>query len=518
MGTRSYVFGHFHLDADRGILLREGAVVVLGARAFAVLHALLSAEGQVVTKSELMTAGWPTSVVEESNLSVQIAALRKLLGPSADGGDWIATVSRIGYRFIGAMRVAGRPIEDPSNAPSADPARKTSIVALPFVNLSRDLDQEYFADGITEDVIMALSRFRWFVVIARNTSFAYKGKVVDVRQVARELGVAYVLEGSVRRSADRVRISAQLVDGSSGSPVWADRYDFDLVDMLTVQDRITEQVAGAIEPAMLKTDSDHSAARRADQNISGWEMVRRGTWYFHQLTRETHWRARALFREAKRVDDELPDAHAWLARVSAGMVAYAWSDSPQADLREGIDAAVRAIRLDEQNPYGHYGLAVTSIHSDDLERATRAVCRAIDLSPSFALGYIVLGMARLFSGNAEDAIEPLQHGFRLNPYDPQNFVWYNILALAQFCAGRPEEALASTVKAAQSRPTWRPTYLKMACCHLALGQVEQAHACLKQPGLEDSPADGLGPFKRRQHRRVEEMQAMLWKAGLNDRL
>jgi TolB-like protein len=515
MATQSYVFGPFRLDAERGILFRDGGVVALGSRAFAVLHALVSAEGRVVTKSELMSAGWPKSVVEESNLSVQIAVLRKLLGPSPDGGDWIATVSRIGYRFIGDKRLASGPAEGAIGAPPEAAARKTSIVVLPFVNLSRDLDQEYFADGITEDVIMALSRFRWFLVIARNTSFAYKGKVVDVRQVARELGVAYVLEGSVRRSAERVRISAQLVDGETGGPVWADRYDFDLVDMLSVQDRIAEQVAGAIEPAMLKTESRHSAEHRAERDFSGWDLVRQGTWYFHQLTRATHWRARELFREAKRADDELPDAHAWIARVSSGMVAYGWSDDPKVDLREGVDAAMRAIHLDEQNPYGHYGLAVTSIHSDDLERATRAVTRAIDLSPSFALGYIVLGMARLFSGRPEEAIEPMQHGFRLNPYDPQNFVWYNLLTLAQFCAGHYEAALASIVKAAQSRPTWRPTYIKMACCHLALGQVEQARACLNQPGLEDSPADGLGPFNRLQPELAERMRAMLRDAGLN---
>jgi TolB-like protein len=512
-----FEFGPFRLDVEHGVLRRDGVPQPLGSRALSILQALVEAEGRIVTKSALMAAAWPNTVVEEGNLSVQIAALRKLLGQAPDGSEWIVTVSRVGYRLGGGVPDYGNR-DQPGRGESPVASGRPSVVVLPFTNLSRDAEQEYFADGITEDVIMALSRYRWFSVIARNTSFAYKGKAVDSREIARDLRVDYVLEGSVRKAVDRVRISAQLVDGASASPVWANHYDFDLVDMLAVQDLISEQVVGAIEPAILKTEGDHSARVSTDRDLTGWDLVRRGMWFFHQLRRDAHWRARELFREACRDHPDFPDAHAWLARVSAGMAAYDWSDDREADLREGIEAAVRAISLDGNNPYAHYGLAVTSVHAGDLARGVRAVERAIELSPSFALGHIILGMAMLFSGRPADAIEPLSHGFRLNPFDPQNFVWYNTQALALFCAGRIEEALQWTIKAAQLRPTWRPTYIKMACCYIALGQPDLARACLAQPELEDSLADGLGPFRRLQPQRVAQMNALLHGAGLAERI
>ena len=467
----------------------------------------------------------PKSVVEESNLSVQIAALRKLLEPPG-GVEWIATVSRIGYRFDGAAVVADghrdvvpttQGIDSVPMAQGNDATRKPSIAILPFTNLSRDQEQEYFADGITEDIITALARYRWFFVIARNSSFAYKGRAVDVRQVAHELGVAYVLEGSVRKAAEQVRISAQLADAASGNKLWADRYDFDLVDMFAVQDQIAEQVVGAIEPALLRTESHQSAFRRDGRNITGWNLVRRGTYCFHQVTRENHLRARELFREACGTDPDLPDGYSWLARVSAGLIAYGWSDNTAADLKEGLDAAVKAIHLEEKNPYSHYGLAITCIFAEDFEQASRAAEKAVELSPSFALGYFVLGMSRLCSGQAAKAIEPLQHGFRLNPYDPQNFVWYNILALAHFFAREPREALACTVKAAQVRPTWQPTYQKMACCHLVLGNAQEARQCVEQlASLEKPPGDTLAPFKRHQPQWIEEMRTLLRNAGVDE--
>jgi adenylate cyclase len=206
-----------------------------------------------------------------------------------------------------------------------------------------DPEQDYFADGITEDIITALSRFRWFFVIARNSTFVYKGKAVDVKQAARELGVRYVLEGSVRKSANRLRISAQLIDASTGNHLWAERYDRDLADIFAIQDEITEQVAGAIEPKLLKSEGS-TAIRRAD-NLSAWDMVRQGMWYFNQVTSEGHQRARELFRRAIELDPGLPDGHFWLARVSNAIVAYGWSNNPAADLHEGMQAALTSAHL-----------------------------------------------------------------------------------------------------------------------------------------------------------------------------
>ncbi|MGA8005889.1 MAG: winged helix-turn-helix domain-containing protein, partial [Burkholderiales bacterium] len=445
------VFGAFAYDVQRGALSRDGAPVPAGQRSLAVLRALLKAAGRVVTKEELIEAAWPGVVVEESNLSVQIAALRKLLGRAPDGSEWIATVPRIGYRF--AAEVTAEESASPRGPlEPADPAGKPSVAVLPFANLSGDPAQEYFADGISEDIIAALSRFRWFHVIARNSSFVFKGKPVDVKNVARELGVRYVLDGSVRKAQAQVRISAQLADAVSAHQLWAERYDVELDDILAVQDRIAEQVAGAIEPELLRTESALAARRRRAGNINAWDLVHQGTWYFHQVTRDTHHRARRLFRQAHEIDPELPEANIWLARVSAGMLAYGWSDDDEHDRREGLEAAHAAVRLDDKNPYAHYALAIMSAYAGEPDQAVRAAEQAVELSPSFALGHLVLGMARLYAGAPAEAIGPLERGLRLNRYDPQNFVWGNLLALAHLFAGDAEQARASATRAVKLRP------------------------------------------------------------------
>src|SRR5690349_18312691 len=244
-----FLFGPFTFDAERARLSRDGRRLDVGQRALGVLHALLNANGHVVTKAQLMDLAWPGAVVEESNLSVQIAALRKLLGPTPAGGDWIATVARIGYRFAEPVTVAGAAEESTAESTAVRP----SVAVLPFDNLSGEADKEYFVDGITEDIIAALSRFRWFFVIARNAAFTFKHRTPA--EVAQALAVRYVLAGSVRKSGNRIRLSAELVDARRATTLWADRYDFEFGELFSVQDRITEQVVGALEPELLKSES-----------------------------------------------------------------------------------------------------------------------------------------------------------------------------------------------------------------------------------------------------------------------
>lgn len=390
---------------------------------------------------------------------------------------------------------------------------KPSIVVLPFANMSNDPEQDYFADGITEDLITALARFKWFFVIARNTSFTYRGVAVDVRRIARELGVRYVLEGSVRRSAQAVRITAQLVDAASGSHIWAERYDRQLADVLAIQDEIADRVVGAIEPELLRTESAR-AAMPAPESMNGWDLVRRGMWYFHRVTRETHHRAHALFRAAAEADPELPEAHIWLARVCAGAVPYGWSDDPDADLKEGRRAALKALELDEKNPYAHFGMAITSVYSGDLGAAERAAAQAVELSPSFALGHFVLGMARLFTGNAADAIAPLQHGLRLSPYDPQNFVWYDLLAAAHLFSGASHQAVDAATKALGFRPGWRPALEMMAMCLVAAGRREEAHHyAIQSRQASPQPGDVLKPLRIRNPQWTRRMTGLLEEAS-----
>ena len=515
MPGQRLMFGRFVFDTGRATLFHDDAPIALGHRGLALLQALLEANGQIVTKAELMDAAWPSVVVEESNLSVQIAALRKVLGQAPDGTEWIATVPRVGYRFNGAVAAdeSVRPRPTPTEPP--DSGLRPAVAVLPFDNLSNDTEQEYFADGITEDIIIAISRFRWFFVIARNSTFVFKARDIDIRDVARKLNARYVLEGSVRKSGRRVRITAQLIDAGSAHQVWADRYDVDLGEIFAVQDRIAEQVAGAIEPELLRTESALAAKRRRTGNVNAWDIVLQGTWFFHQVTRGTHVRARELFRQAYDLDPELPEANLWLARVNAGLVAYGWSGHEEDDLGEGVDAALRAVQIDGRNPYAHYALAIISVYSGALDRAIRAAEKALELSPSFALAHLVLGMARLFSGSATEAIEPLEHGLRLNPYDPQNFVWYNVLALAHLFANDANKASETAARALKVRPNWRPTLETLACCEALRGDFHAARVRVEQIAtLAEPTGDVFGPLRRQNPRWAEDLAALLRRAGM----
>ena len=264
-------FGPFLLNPDNGTLFRDGELVAIGQRGALLLGALVKRPVRCVTKAELMDAAWPGTTVEESNLSVQIASLRKLLGPSPDRRrmDRDHPARRLSLRR-GRRK---RPATPQTQASSHEPVIP-SLAVLPFQNLSGDPEQDYFADGVVEDIITALSRFKSFAVIARNSSFVYKGRAVDVRQVARELGVRYVLEGSVRRAGERLRITAQLVDGTSGAHLWADKFDGVVEDVFDVQDRITESVVVVIEPHIRQAEIERSR-RKPPENLDAYDLYLR---------------------------------------------------------------------------------------------------------------------------------------------------------------------------------------------------------------------------------------------------
>ncbi|MCP4620290.1 MAG: transcriptional regulator [Bradyrhizobium sp.] len=513
MTPQSFAFGPFVLDTLRGTLERDGRSIAVGQKGLLLLDALVRASGRVVTKSTLMRTAWTDAVVEEGNLTVQIAALRKLLGPQANGTQWIVTVPRIGYRFVGDARII---IPGPDGLVTGDtpPARteKPSIAVLPLVNVSGDQTQDYLADGITEDIITALTRFRWFHVVGRSSSFSYKGRVVDSKQIARELDVRYLLEGSVRRSGDHVRISTQLVDAASAKQIWAERYAMEMTEAFAVQDAIAERVAGAIEPELLKTES-FPASPRHSGNVTAWDLVRLGTWHFHQVGRDTHLKARELFRRALALDPDLGEAHLWLARASASIVGYDWSESPEEDMAEGLTASMKAVQLDERNPYAHYALAICSACANAPEQAVLAAEKSIEISSSFALGHLVLGMGHLFRGHADAALSPFERGFTLSPYDPQNFVWYNLLALAYLLSDHPEEALTSATRGRKIRPAWRPIYETLACCHAALGRPEDAQACIEQMRILAPAGSGLGPLKLRNPHWADRLANLLRHTG-----
>jgi adenylate cyclase len=357
-----------------------------------------------------------------------------------------------------------------AEAPPAGPVLpdKPSIAVLPFTNMSGDPEQEYFADGLTEDLITALSKFRWFFVIARNSSFTYKSRSTTVQQVGRDLGVRYVLEGSTRKSGQRV-----LVEAETGHHVWAERYDRSLADLFEVQDEIIEKVVGAIEPEMLRTETLR-ARRKTPESLTAWDLIFRGMWHFHQLNRDHHRRAQELFRKATQTDFDIAEGHTWLSRCSAGLLFYGWSENPEADAAEGWEAALRGVRLAETDPYAHYAVAIMAVVTGRPKETIEAAQKALDLSPSFALGYLALGLARLFLGDATHSIEPLERGLQLSPHDPQAFVWLQFLAFAHFLSGENDKAARRAREAVAKRPDSFSAYCVLACSLTALGDNGEA--------------------------------------------
>jgi adenylate cyclase len=354
------------------------------------------------------------------------------------------------YRALLA-ETAGRPsILSEAVAPWALPDRP-SIAVLPFHNVSGDPEQEYFVDGITEDIITALSKWRWFLVIARNSTFAYKGKSVDLKEVGRELGVRYILEGSMRRSGQRVRISSQLINIDTGTHLWAERYDRDLTDIFWVQDDITSRVAAAIEPALSRAEIQRVIAKRPE-HMGAWDYCQRGFWHVHKGTRTEGITAHGFFKQALALDPNLADAHLGLARALIVQWDYGSVEDFAPFVRQARESALQAVALDSENPQAQYVLAQTSLWAGDARAAIAHARRAIELNANFALGHFYLGIALSLDGRHEEALEAIETGWRLSPRDPRASTWLANKARVFYHLGRYEEAINTALSARRVRP------------------------------------------------------------------
>jgi len=346
---------------------------------------------------------------------------------------------------------------------------KPSIAVLPFANMSGDPEQEYFADGITEDIITELARYRWFFVIARNSVFTYKGRAVDIKQVARELGVRYVLEGSVRKAGNRIRLTAQLIEAETGNHLWAERYDRDYADVFAIQDELTQSVVGAIEPEILQREGRRVTAKSPD-NLDAFDLAMRGLWYFYQFGAGESHAGEPLMRRAIELDPKLSRGHMVLARLLFGRAHWGWTVQPERDMAEAYESARRAVALDDRDPYCHYILSLSSLPVGQQRQGLAEAQRAIDLSPNFALGYFALGMARVCMGHFAEAIDPLLRCQRLSPNDPLMFEFVNKIALAHYHLGNYEEALHHAQRGLSSRRVFGGLLTNIAC----LGQLDRA--------------------------------------------
>ena len=351
---------------------------------------------------------------------------------------------------------------------------RPSLAVLPFTNMSGDPEQEYFADGVVEEIITALSRVRWFFVIARNSSFTYKGRSVDIRQVGRELGVRYVLEGSIQKSGNRVRISGQLIEAASGRHVWADRFDSELADIFDLQDRITESVVGAIEPSLRRAEIERASAKRTE-DLDAYDLYLRAMANHFALTRPASDEALRLLDRALELDRNYSAAKALAAIIHNTRVVQNWAD--QTEIERGIQLAREALADHRDDPTTLRGAAVALAYlAHDFEPALAAIDRALTLNPNSATAYEHSGWIRLIVSDWRTSIDHFQKAMRLSPLDPAMGWFVAGLSWALLVAGRPEEALPWARKAAQEMPTWMGGLRPLIMALVELGRLEEARA------------------------------------------
>ena len=474
MPDRTLTFGRYRIE-PRGGLMSGAREVHLTPKALALLSFLAERPGEVITKAELFSAVWPETSVGDAALVTCIQELRKALGDDARRPRYLETVHRRGYRFIGKAAPA-RPAAAEHELPSLPLPARPSIAVLPFDNMSDGPDQEHLADGMSEDLITGLSRIRWLFVIARNSTFVYKHRAIDVKEVSRALGVRYVLEGSVRRAGNRLRVSAQLIDATTGGHHWAERYDRELGDIFAVQDDITRSVVAAIEPQVLAAEGARVLSRSAD-DLGAWELVARAQTHVWRLNRADNEAATAALERAVQAYPDYAPARSQLGFCLVFAAHNGWIDRDRG-LGEGRQHIVRAVVLDDCDPWGQIALGYWSMMERRTEESLGAFRRAVNLNPSSAAAHCYLSHGLAFAGQDREAIAHGEEAIRLSPLDPEMAMFLGGIAVAHYTAGRFPQSARYAEELLRLRPGFQGAQ-RLRCANLAMtGHVDEARSHL----------------------------------------
>jgi TolB-like protein len=461
-----FCFDNHTLDTERRELLRGGEPVALQPQVFDLLVHLVQNRARVLSKDDLIAMVWGGRIVSDSTLTSRINAARTAVGDSGKQQRLIRTVPRKGVRFVGDVGEVPDGVQPvaadapPRALPVPD---RPTIAVLAFDNMSGDGKQEYFSDGISEDIITALSRVRWFFVIARNSSFIYKGRSVHISQVAEELGVRYVVEGSVRKEGGRVRITAQLNDVATGSHIWAEHYDRDLTDVFAVQDEITDAIVAAIEPQIYAAEN-FRARRKPPNSLGAWDLVMRALSHYWRVTQPDHLAGQAL---------------SLLATSHMFGVHLGWADIvTAAPLAER--AALAAIDADSEDAWAHTALGSVCFSTRRLGDSLAEFELAPQLNPNFSLAQGYYALALSYDGRWRDSYEAAQRAIRLSPRDPSLAIYYGIAAYAQFVGRNYPEAIALSRDAIRQRGDLTGAYRVLTVAAGMIGQTEVAAAALEE--------------------------------------
>ena len=475
-----YLFEEYAFDVDRRELHRGPQIVLITPQVFDLLHYLIRNREHVVSKDDLIKVIWNNRSISDAALTTRLNAARTAIGDSGEAQRLIKTLQRRGVRFVGQVLEEPHASGDPPTDDHVDPTRsplvlpdEPSIAVLPFQNMSGDPEQEYFADGMVEDIITALSRFKSLFVLARNSSFNYKGRAVDIKQVGRELGVRYVLEGSVRKAANRVRITGQLIDTTRGIHLWADRIDRTLGDIFELQDHVTESVIAAIAPALEKAEIER-AKRKPTESLDAYGLYLRGLAVLYPVASgQKYDDALRLFRSAIKLDPEFASAYGRAAICFAYARSNGWDLLEPNDVAEVRRLVQRAVQFgkDDAIALAASGWAM-AYYVRDLEVATGLIDRALTLNSNLCEAWFCGGWAKNWLGEPKLAIDRFARALRLSPLDPR--LPASGTAHAHFLLGQYDEAASWAAVALQDNPDFQGGLRIFAASSAMTGRTEQA--------------------------------------------
>jgi TolB-like protein/Tfp pilus assembly protein PilF len=500
-----YHFEDCVLDTVQRELHRGNRLVPVAPQVFDLLSYLIDNRERVVSKDDLIGTIWRGRIVSDAALTTRLNVARTAIGDSGEEQRLIKTLPRKGFRFVAAVREApasqNTSAGDFSNASGTSAALvlpdKPSIAVLSFTNLSGDPQQEYFADGVVEDIIAELSRLRWLFVIARNSSFVYKGKNVDIKRVGQELGVRYVLEGSVRKSSERLRIASQLIDAATGASLSANRFDGALGDVFELQDKVTESVVGAIAPRLELAEIVR--AQRKTHDLDAYDYYLRGLAETYMWTNEANDEALGLFNKATEIDPSFAAAFGGAALCYNWRATNGWMTDPTREAREALWLARRAVDVgkDDAAALSMAGFAIARL-GGELDTGAGLIDQALSLNPNLAVGWLSIGWIKVWLGQADAAIDCFAKAMRLSPIDPRTFNMQAGMASAHFIAGRYEEACSWSGRAIGNQSKFGPALRVGAASHALAetGHAQRLVALLRaaDPSLRLSNLQDRAPW------------------------
>jgi TolB-like protein/tetratricopeptide (TPR) repeat protein len=476
-------FGRFRLDLSQRQLALDGVPIPLGNRALDILCVLAAANGEIVSKDQLMSHVWPGLVVDENTIRVHISALRKALDEGKSDQTYLITVPGRGYRLVGLKPQSLAVDRGEGGSSDSAPSDKPSIAVLPFQNMSGDPEQDYFADGMVDEIITGLSRIKWLSVISRNSSFIYKNQPVAIKEIAERLGVRYVLEGGVRKSGNRVRITAQLIDTQTDAHLWAEQYDRVLDDVFALQDEITMCVIGAIEPSLTKAEIGRVKRKRPD-NLSAYDLVLRVLpSFFGQMARDAA-TAIPLLEKAIELQPDYGAAHAFLGWFLHRRFVL---ERHETDRVAAIRHARATIACGNDDATALAVAAHVIAYDDhDTTTALKLFDRALEISNSNVLALSLSAIALAWMGEAEISIERAQRAIQLNPFDSYNFRSSYALAVSYFYERQYENAVDAAQNAVDYNPHFCAARAVLAAALLRVGRAAEAKAAARD-ALECEP-------------------------------